>query len=400
MPLINLDKSNTAVSLILGVLGVLMISVSCASLQINGQKHNTESRTQNLAFLAGGILGDNTTWIIHGVTARHGLSISKQILLQKTLQDLRISRESESAILSLLQESIEESKRKNLKIAMQLNLEALLKTEDAVKSIYDQQIASILRFGTSAMVAVEFARWAEIGFESHQQHMAQMIIKTHVKSSVNGLDNIAQKTNLSRDTISYVNYVVNYLKKDINTINMRDINFIKMELEKLLKSYELQPLTEMQLYGDRIHLEDAILESPADDRVSNLIAHLKSQDENVRNRASSELTIIGKPAVKALITELKKLYIPGKGVPVADIAYSMNIGIILGNIGEVTLLPLMSTLETSRDGVVRFNAALALGVLGDKRAIPALERVSKEDPDSAVREAAKSAIEKINLTFR
>jgi HEAT repeat protein len=45
--------------------------------------------------------------------------------------------------------------------------------------------------------------------------------------------------------------------------------------------------------------------------------------------------------------------------------------------------------------LVRRAAANALGVIGDPRAIPALARCSREDPDRSVRCAAVSSLEAI-----
>jgi epoxyqueuosine reductase len=70
-----------------------------------------------------------------------------------------------------------------------------------------------------------------------------------------------------------------------------------------------------------------------------------------------------------------------------------NAAVALGNIGGEADVPYLATaLETHDEPLVRGHAAWALGRLGGRRAIAALERRRKADPDRSVRDEVEAAL--------
>ena len=60
------------------------------------------------------------------------------------------------------------------------------------------------------------------------------------------------------------------------------------------------------------------------------------------------------------------------------------------------LTPLLEALDDA-DADVRYFATVALGQLGDRRALPKLRQVAQEDSATLVREGAKTAIERLEM---
>ena len=63
------------------------------------------------------------------------------------------------------------------------------------------------------------------------------------------------------------------------------------------------------------------------------------------------------------------------------------------------LTPLLEALDDADDDV-RYFATVALGQLGDKRALPKLKQVAREDSATLAREGAKTAIERLEMVGR
>ena len=60
------------------------------------------------------------------------------------------------------------------------------------------------------------------------------------------------------------------------------------------------------------------------------------------------------------------------------------------------LTPLLEALDDADDDV-RYFATVALGQLGDRRALPKLKQVAREDAVTLAREGAKTAIERLGM---
>ena len=60
------------------------------------------------------------------------------------------------------------------------------------------------------------------------------------------------------------------------------------------------------------------------------------------------------------------------------------------------LTPLLEALDDADDDV-RYFATVALGQLGDKRALPKLKQLAREDAATLAREGAKTAIERLEM---
>lgn len=60
------------------------------------------------------------------------------------------------------------------------------------------------------------------------------------------------------------------------------------------------------------------------------------------------------------------------------------------------LTPLLEALDDTDDDV-RYFATVALGQLGDRRALPKLKQVAQEDTATLAREGAKTAIERLEM---
>ena len=67
---------------------------------------------------------------------------------------------------------------------------------------------------------------------------------------------------------------------------------------------------------------------------------------------------------------------------------------VIGRCGAAALVPLISAMERDASGLVRSEAALALGRLGESRARPALARAAKSE-DANLAWAAKAALKKL-----
>ena len=67
----------------------------------------------------------------------------------------------------------------------------------------------------------------------------------------------------------------------------------------------------------------------------------------------------------------------------------------LATSGDLT--PLLESLDDADDDV-RYFATVALGQLGDRRALPKLKQVAQEDSAALAREGAKTAIERLEMT--
>ena len=89
-------------------------------------------------------------------------------------------------------------------------------------------------------------------------------------------------------------------------------------------------------------------------------------------------------------------------------SFRNEIIILLGQLGDKAVFDsLMDMLASSKDGYARSDAAMALGFIGDNRAIPVLEKVSLEDEFiitshdviiPLVRESAKCALKQLGAS--
>jgi len=68
----------------------------------------------------------------------------------------------------------------------------------------------------------------------------------------------------------------------------------------------------------------------------------------------------------------------------------------LGKLGDPRTVFLLLDALKDEDHVVRIYAAMGLGFLGDKRALPALAKAAGSDPDKEVRASAKKAMDEIS----
>ena len=63
------------------------------------------------------------------------------------------------------------------------------------------------------------------------------------------------------------------------------------------------------------------------------------------------------------------------------------------------IVPLLEALDDADDDV-RYFATVALGQLGDRRALPKLRQVAQEDTATLAREGARTAIERLEIASR
>lgn len=101
----------------------------------------------------------------------------------------------------------------------------------------------------------------------------------------------------------------------------------------------------------------------------------------VATRKWDEAAGLGKPAVEPLIQVLRRF-----GWPDAREA--------LAKIGKPAVEPLIQSLEDHATWA-RFSAAIALGEIGDKRAVEPLTQLLNNEKNEEIREAAEKALEKI-----
>jgi tetratricopeptide (TPR) repeat protein len=224
-----------------------VVIISCQT------KQSEPTKIEKSAFLAGAILGDNTTCIAGG----HPMSAAKKSLFQGTLKDLQVPERMVGEIMQLLHEAEEAKRIRNMESALNKTVEALSKTEEAVKVTQGVQVAQLVRFGPPVMIAVETARMVEIAFETDSPQ-APIIIRKNLQDVVNSLENNFSEQNLPPRVKSYIHSVASDFRYGAESVTLEDIRAIKKELTQLLKIYGVRPLTEMQIRGDRVHFEDAV----------------------------------------------------------------------------------------------------------------------------------------------
>jgi HEAT repeat protein len=118
-----------------------------------------------------------------------------------------------------------------------------------------------------------------------------------------------------------------------------------------------------------------------------LIAVLKGRDVGSRFCAAAALVRIGQPALAMLITAL------GESGSVASVVINLGEAETLIDIGRTAVPALIAALKDG-DPMVRWQAAKALGEIGDSSATPALIAVLN-DPQWKVREQTAKALGKI-----
>ena len=138
----------------------------------------------------------------------------------------------------------------------------------------------------------------------------------------------------------------------------------------------------------RLRAADALGKIGDGQAVRPLMNALNDVDYKVREGAASALVKIGSPAVEPLCAALKG----------DDHAGSFGALVALGNIGDVRAVePLLMVLkDEDQDAWVRLRAAEALGKIGDARAVGPL-RAALNDEDEEVRGAAASALETLGV---
>lgn len=151
--------------------------------------------------------------------------------------------------------------------------------------------------------------------------------------------------------------------------------------------------------------------------VLSLIQIIQNQEEvdSVRRAAILALGEIGdKRALEVLIDSLKDEYLKEYAIEALGHFQDKNVvealieifkdeaidGLMLETVtnalitlGKLTVLPLIDMLEVQNDPI-RYQAAYALGEIGDKRAL-SLKRLQESDPDPEVRTVASTSISKI-----
>lgn len=75
----------------------------------------------------------------------------------------------------------------------------------------------------------------------------------------------------------------------------------------------------------------------------------------------------------------------------------INIGDFERHLATSDDLPLLLEALDDTDDDVRYFATVALGQLGDRRALPKLKQVAREDAVTLAREGAKTAIERLEM---
>jgi len=121
------------------------------------------------------------------------------------------------------------------------------------------------------------------------------------------------------------------------------------------------------------------------ERTASLITALKDKDAEVRGAAAVSLGVFGDADAVAALTAA----LPDKNAFVrAHTARALGVN---GTAAKSSVPALNKLLASDDDGEVRRQAATALGSIGDRSALPALER-SRHDKDPYLVEAALDAI--------
>ncbi len=158
---------------------------------------------------------------------------------------------------------------------------------------------------------------------------------------------------------------------------------ITFEVEGTGAQIEFLRIVEGRFSIIRVDAEDSSKESEAIDQWSNDHEQLPLPKEvSVPKKVAEALAEVEDArAVELLVTALA-----GKSPHQGEALESM------GELGEVALVPLIVALEQNDDWMVRVYAAIALGKLGDVRAVQPLNVAVTDDDEYPVREKAASAL--------
>lgn len=119
--------------------------------------------------------------------------------------------------------------------------------------------------------------------------------------------------------------------------------------------------------------------------VPHLVAALEDSDWDTRRSVAKALVAIGEPAVEALVGALGSADVNGRRLAAQ----------VLGQVGVVEVLdPLLAALHDP-DLEVQIQAATALGLLGDGRAVSGLARHLRTSPDRELEAVLITALEQI-----
>jgi HEAT repeat protein len=121
------------------------------------------------------------------------------------------------------------------------------------------------------------------------------------------------------------------------------------------------------------------------DKLPKYLEDLRSEDTNTFYLASFHLTRIGSLAAKDLIRFLAE--------PGSELVRSRAISVLV-KIGREIVPALTQTLKAESE-LLRQNAAITLGHIGDRRAIAALKRIMERDKSKEVKKVARESLGKI-----
>lgn len=120
--------------------------------------------------------------------------------------------------------------------------------------------------------------------------------------------------------------------------------------------------------------------------IPELIKYISWRNINIRNSAIEAIAEIGEPAIPILIKQL--------GEDDENKLLPWSVGRTLELIGTPTVPILIEKLK-DKNWHIRSLAVITLGEIGDKRALPYLQNLSKNDDSEFIRETAKEFIESI-----
>lgn len=214
---------------------------------ILGERHDVLKDTadaaikEEVAFLAGALLGDNVTWVI----AQKPVSVEKRRLFEKCASMLGLPQDSD------LLRAVSAGRGVSVATSIDGAIGAILRFESSVRAAHTQEVAQLVRLGGTIMMTMGTASSLELALSStepNREYVARVF-----RLSVLGLKGMSSTMQLPGETASLLSSLPDYQGHDSEVTRTRSA------LIKISEQYKIGPLTAIRRYGDAVSLADTDL---------------------------------------------------------------------------------------------------------------------------------------------